>query len=254
VNVLVCVKRVPAPGGRIGLTEDQKALETRHLGFTVSPHEECAIEEAVQIVERHGGTSTVLTLGTAEAEEQLRMAISMGADHAVLVEADDGDWDPEATSRALINAIQALTAEGESFDLVMFGNESADAGHHQVGIRVAHALGLPIVSGIKGIDLDDGKATLRRDSPEGYELYEVDLPAAAAVKEGINLPRYPTMKGRLRARNAEIRRIPAEAKPGGLRRQRFVYPPQDESETVILGDGPDAASRVADILAELGLL
>ena len=70
MNVLVCVKRVPITGGKIVLTPDERAIETRHLGFTISPHEECGVEEAVRIAERHGGSTTVLTLGPAEAEEQ----------------------------------------------------------------------------------------------------------------------------------------------------------------------------------------
>jgi electron transfer flavoprotein beta subunit len=254
VNVLVCVKRVPAPGGRIVLTEDGRAIDTRHLGFTVSPHEECAVEEAVRIVEAHGGTATVLTLGSPESEEQLRQAIAMGADRGVLVEADEADWDPQATATALVEAIRTLRDEGDDFDLILFGNESADAGHFQVAVRVAHALGLPIVGGIKGIELADGVATLRRESPDGYERYEVDLPAAVAVKEGINLPRYPTMKGRLRARKAELTHVPAKHEPGGLARRRFTYPPQEETETVVLGEGPEAAARIVDIFEELGLL
>src|SRR6201999_2263052 len=72
MNVLVCVKRVPLTGGRIVLTEDERAISTRHLGFTVSPHEECGAEEAVRLIEAHGGSSTALTLGPAEAEGQLR--------------------------------------------------------------------------------------------------------------------------------------------------------------------------------------
>jgi len=85
MNILVCVKRVPAPGARINITEDGQAVDTAFLGFTVSPHEECAVEQAVQLIEKHGGEVTVLTLGPAEAEEQLRTAVSVGAAKAVLV-------------------------------------------------------------------------------------------------------------------------------------------------------------------------
>ncbi|MGH2926599.1 MAG: electron transfer flavoprotein subunit beta/FixA family protein, partial [Solirubrobacteraceae bacterium] len=83
MRILVCVKRVPLTGGKITLTEDQRAIQTRHLGFTVSPHEECAAEEAVRLVESHGGSSTVLTLGPSEAEEQLRDLRAIGADDAI---------------------------------------------------------------------------------------------------------------------------------------------------------------------------
>ena len=82
MNVLVCVKRVPATAGKITLTADEQAIDTRYLGFTVSPHEECAVEEAVRIVEAHGGSSTVLTLGPEEATDQLREAMAVGIDRA----------------------------------------------------------------------------------------------------------------------------------------------------------------------------
>jgi electron transfer flavoprotein beta subunit len=253
MDVLVCVKRVPAPGGRIVLTDDQRAIDTRHLGFTISPHEECAVEEAVRIVERLGGTSTVLTLGGEESEEQLRQAIALGIDHGVLVEADEADLDPQALARALTDAIGTLAEEGQRYDLILFGNESADAGNHQVGVRVAHALGLPVVAGIKRIDVED-RVTLRREIPDGFEVYELPLPAAVGVKEGLNLPRYPSMTGRLRARKAEIRRIVGRTEPGGLERIRFVEPERVETETVLLGSGPEAAPGVVDVIEELGLL
>ena len=83
MRVLVCVKRVPAPGAKINITADGQAVDTAYLAFTTSPHEECAVEEAVQLVERHGGEATVLTLGPAEADEQLRYAASIGVNKAV---------------------------------------------------------------------------------------------------------------------------------------------------------------------------
>ena len=151
MNILVCVKRVPAPGAKINVTDDGQAVDAAHLGFTTSPHEECALEEAVQITERDGGEVTVLTLGPSEAEEQLRYAASVGAHHLILVPTDGSAWDPQRTATALAEAIeQAEAANGAPFDLVLMGNESADSGGFQVGVRVAHKLGRPIVNGIKG--------------------------------------------------------------------------------------------------------
>src|SRR4026207_2213240 len=94
MRILVCVKRVPAPGARINITADGQAIDTAFLGFTISPHEECAVEEAVQLVEQHGGEATVLTLGPAEADEQLRYAASLGVAKAVLVPLDGADGGP----------------------------------------------------------------------------------------------------------------------------------------------------------------
>ena len=156
MNTLVCVKRVPITGGKIVLTDDERAIETRHLGFTVSPHEECAVEEAVRIAEAHGGTTTVLTLGPPEAEEQLRDALALGIDRAVHLVTDGSDWDPEATAAALVDAIETERMAGNPYDLVIFGSESADNGNYQVGIRVAHALGRSCVTGLKGLAVQDG--------------------------------------------------------------------------------------------------
>lgn len=250
MRILVCIKRVPAPGARIVLNEDGQSIDTSLLSFAVSPHEECAVEEAVQQAETHGGTVTVLTLGPPEAEEQLRSALAVGANEAVLIPTDGSDWDPISTSAAIASTVEELESEGQ-FDLILFGNESADAGGYQVGIRVAHALERPVVSGIKGIDIEDGSATLRREIATGSEVYSVPLPAVVAVKEGINLPRYPTLKGRLNAKKVEVERVEQERVGSGQAMVRLVTPVQEVSETTILGDGADAAPAVVDVLEEV---
>ena len=252
MRVLVCVKRVPAPGARINLTPDELAVDTTNLGFTTSPHEECAVEAAVQLVEAHGGEATVLTLGPAEAEDQLRYAVSVGMAGAVLIPIDGPDWDPQRTARAITSAITTLEGDDGPFDLVLFGNESADAGGFQVGVRVAHALGRPMVNGAKGLDVVDGRAVVRRETDAGVERYELPLPAAVGVKEGINLPRYPTMKGRLASKKATVRRIEVDVPEGGQRPVRLVRPVEKASDTTFLGQGADAAPAVVDLLTELG--
>jgi electron transfer flavoprotein beta subunit len=262
LRILACVKRVPAPGAQITLTPDARAIDARNLSFTTSPHEECAVEEGLRLVEAHGGDLTVLTVGPPEAEEQLRFAVSVGAQHAVLVTTDESargdDPDPQATARAITAAVRELEAEGGPFDLLLFGNESADAGGFQVGIRVARALGRPVVNGIKAIEISPGPTghgvvTARRESDSGFEVYALALPAVVGVKEGINLPRYPTLPGRLKSKKAELGAIIARASPGGLAMQRFETPAVEVRETVILGRGADAAPAVVDLLVELGL-
>ena len=115
MRILVCVKRVPAPGAKIVLTPDGQDIDSSLLGFTVSPHEECAVEEAVRIVEREGGSVTVMTLGPPEAEEQLRSAVAVGATSAVLLPTDIPDWDPVSTAKALTAAIGEMeTGQGGS--------------------------------------------------------------------------------------------------------------------------------------------
>jgi electron transfer flavoprotein beta subunit len=249
LNVVVCVKRVPETGARISLTADAQAIDTTHLGFTISPHEECAVEEAIRLVAERGGSTTVLTLGPPEAVEQLRNAVAMGIESAILLETDGDDWDPQATAAAIAEAVR-----GRPLDLLLFGNESADNGHYQVPIRVAHALGLSCVTGIKGIELRDGRVLARREAGGGWEVLELTVPTVIAVREGINLPRYPSLPGRLRAKKTEVERIVPERRAGGLAKVRLTLPPEDARTVEILGDGAGAAPRVVEVLRELGLV
>jgi len=263
VRVLVCVKRVPAPGARITLTADHSAIDVKNLGFTTSPHEECAVEEAIRLVEQHGGEATVLTLGPAEAEEQLRYAVSVGITKAVHVShpslVDQADWDPQATAAALADAIAALEAADGAFDLILFGNESADAGGFQVGVRVARKLGRPIVNGIKAIRIEantvgDTAVVAQRESTSGFEVYNLPLPAVLGVKEGLNLPRYPTLPGRLKSKKAEIVSHTVEPVAGGLITENFDNAAEVVVQTTMLGTGAESAPAIVDLIERLGLL
>jgi electron transfer flavoprotein beta subunit len=251
MNVLVCVKRVPLTGGKITLTDDERAIQTRHLGFTVSPHEECGAEEAVRLIERHGGTSAVLTLGPPEAEEQLRDLMAIGVDSAIHLVTDGSEWDPQATAAAIVDAVQQ---QPDSPDLILFGNESADAGNYQVAIRVAHALGLPCVTGIKAIEVDGATVRCEQEVPGGRDVYEAPMPAVVTVKEGINLPRYPSVPGRLRAKRKPLQTLtPTPADPR-LELVKLKLPAGTGKQARVLGNGPDAAPAVVEVLREVGVL
>jgi electron transfer flavoprotein beta subunit len=252
MNILVCVKRVPLTGGKIVLTDDQRAISTRHLGFTISPHEECGCEEAVRLVEQQGGSSTVLTLGPPEAEEQLRDMMAIGIDRAVhLVTDEPEEWDAQATAIAIVEAIRA---QAEPFDLMLFGNESADAGNYQVAIRVARKLGLPVVTGVKAITTQDGSLRCEQEVAGGRDVYELPMPAVVTVKEGINLPRYPSVPGRLRAKRKPLETsTPTRLEPK-LEMVKLSLPPGSGKQAEVLGDGAGAAPAVVGVLHELGLV
>jgi electron transfer flavoprotein beta subunit len=254
MRILALVKRVPATGGRITLAPDGRSIDTAYLGFVVSPHEECAVEEAVRLAEAHGGETVVMTLGPAEAADQLRDALAIGVERAVHLETDGSDWDPVATAAALADAVRALEADGGPFDLILAGNESADSGGYQVGIRLAVALDRPVVNGVKSLEIDGSTARARRQAPGGWEVYEVPLPAVIGVREGINLPRYPSVPGRLRAKRKEIDRVVPTRAAGGPEMARMALPVEQAQEVEILGSGPDAAPRVVEVLREIGVL
>jgi len=253
MDVLACIKRVPETGAKIVLTEDQQRIDTSNLGHTMSPHEECAIEEAVQQVEEHGGSATVLTLGPDEATEQLQTGLAMQADEATLLETEGGEWSPRATAGAIADAIRENSdGAGLGFDLLLFGNESADMENYQVGVRVARELDLPFVAGVKTLDVEGDTAIAGREITGGEELYEVDLPAAISVKEGINQPRYASMRAKMQARRQEVERLDPdhEEGPGSFEKVQLRAPEEDDSEAEILGEGTEAVPEVIEVLKE----
>jgi electron transfer flavoprotein beta subunit len=253
VRILIAVKRVPMTGGRIVLTQDAQAIETKHLGFTISPHEECGVEEAVRLIEANGGESVVLTLGPTEAEEQLRDAMALGADRAIHLVSDGEEWDPQATAGAIVDAIRADEAANGPFDLVFFGNESADSGGFQVGIRVAHALGRPVATGLKGVTVESGSVRCEQEVAGGRDVYVLPLPAVVTVLEGLNLPRYPSVPAKLRAQRKPLDASSPARPESKLERLRLVVPESQGKEAEILGRGPEAAPAVVEVLQRIGV-
>jgi electron transfer flavoprotein beta subunit len=254
MRVLVCIKRVPNAAGRIVLSADAREMETRHLGFTISPHEECAIEEAVRLVEANGGESVVLTLGPADAVEQLRDAMAVGVSRAIHLETDGQEWDAQATAGAIVDAIRADEEASGPLDLVIFGNESADAGGYQVGIRTAHALGRPVATGLKGVAVGGATVRCEQEVSGGRDVYELPLPAIFTVLEGLNVPRYPSVPGRLRARSKPVASSRPARPASGLEMVRLVVPEGKATGAEILGDGPAAAAAVVEMLQAAGVV
>ena len=254
MRALVCIKRVPFTGGKMVLAPDSMALETRHLGFTISPHEECGVEAAVRLVESNTGESVVLTLGPPEAIEQLRDAMALGIDRAIHLQTEIAEWDPEATASAIVDAIRADEAASGPFDLIFFGNESADSGGYQVGLRVARALGRPAVTGLKGVKVEGASVRCEQEADGGRDVYVVPMPAVLTVKEGLNLPRYPSVPGRMRAGRKPVVTSTPPKPPARLEMLRLVVPPGQGRRAEVLGSGPAAATAVVEMMRKFGVV
>ena len=254
MRIAACIKRVPITGGRIVLTDDARAINTQHLGFTMSPHEECGVEEAVRLIEANKGDSVVLTLGPPEAVEQLRDAMALGVDRAIHLETDGAEWDGDATAAALLEAIRADESAHGPFDIVFFGNESADSGGFQVGIRVAHALGRPCAIGLKKVTIEGTSVRCEQEVEGGRDIYVVPLPAVLTVKEGLNLPRYPSVPGRMRARSKPVATSTPVRPAPRLELVKLAVPAGQGRRAEPLGSGPAAASAVVDVLVKAGVL
>jgi electron transfer flavoprotein beta subunit len=248
MKIIVCVKQVSIITTRCGIDTLTNRLLSGEMVYKLNPHDEAAVEEALVIREKHGGTVTVLTLGPARAEESLRWCLAMGADEAIhVVEEASPDRSPFAVSNVLAELICGL-----EYDLILFGKLAIDDEMGQTGTLVAESLDLPVVASVVRIELLPGerRAILYRSLGRGdREVVECCLPAVFTMDMQANRPRYPTLGGRRLAERREIRtvcmkreaeaiprpeRIPAveiiRMTPPKIRPKKILAP--DENETV----------------------
>ncbi len=253
-DVLVCVKRVPDVSGEVLLTDDKQSVDARFVGFTTSDHDQCAVEIAVQVATATEGAVTVASVGAAEAVEQIRSALGVGCTAAVLVEADPSSLGPADVAHEIAAVVRDHEGSATaSYDLLLLGNDAADSGDFQVAIRLADELGLPVVTGMKTVEVRDGVAVCRGDGPLGTETFEVPLPAVVSVLEGGVEPRYPTITGRMKAKKVAVETRAPSRPPVGSGRVTLNLPPTESSSAAMLGEGPEAAAAVVDLFEKLGV-
>lgn len=254
MKVLVCIKRVPDVAGEVMLAADEQSVDARHVGYTVSNHENSAVELAIRVADATGGSVTLLTVGSSDAVEQLRSLLALGCHAATLVEADPVTLGPADVAREIATVVEDHAASGVGYDLVLLGNDAMDSGDFQVGIRLAYALGWPVVNGVSVVETADGRAITRGDGPEGEETFSVPLPAVVTVLEGGVEPRYPSLKGRMAAKKIEIETRSAATEHLGSARVKLLVPPAQPSNVQVLGEGEAAAVAVVDLLESLKVL
>lgn len=166
----------------------------------INPYDEYAIEEALKLKEEHGGEVTVITVGEQEAEKELRTALAMGADKAVLIDNEEvEDGDPFSTASML-----AAYLKDKKADIVLAGNVTVDGGTGQVGLRVAEELGMTAVTSITKLSVVANTATLERDVEGDLETVEASLPLLVTCQQGLNEPRYPSLPGIMKAKKKPL--------------------------------------------------
>jgi electron transfer flavoprotein alpha/beta subunit len=204
LNIVVCIKQVPETT-EVQFDEETGRLKREGVAAIINPFDEYAIEEALRLKEKHGGTVKVITMGPPWAADALRDAIAMGADEGWL--ATDrvfGGADTWATSLTLAKCIEKMGP----YDLIICGLKTTDGDTGQTGPEMAEHLDIPHVCYVSEIkELKDRKVTLRRNMDEGVETLEAKLPLLLSVGKDINQPRLATLRGRLKAKKAEIREI-----------------------------------------------
>ncbi|MEH7384217.1 electron transfer flavoprotein subunit beta/FixA family protein [Bacillus sp. JJ1521] len=168
--------------------------------FIINPYDEYAIEEAIILRDQHGGEVTVVTVGEEEAEKELRTALAMGADKAVLIDSEDiGEIDQFTVATLL-----AAYIKKQQYDIILGGNVTIDGGSGQVGPSVAEILGIPQVTTITKLEVAAGKATIVRDVEGDEETVEVSMPVLVTAQQGLNEPRYPSLPGIMKAKKKPL--------------------------------------------------
>lgn len=201
MNIFVVMKRTFDTEEKI-VFEDGK-INNDGAEFIVNPYDEYAIEEALKLREKHGGEVTIVTIGEEEAEKELRTALAMGADKAVLIENEDlDDWDAFSTAKILSTYLK-----DKEVDIVLAGNVTVDGGSGQVGPRLAEELGISAVTTVTKLSVDNGKATIERDVEGDSEILEVSLPLLITCQQGLNEPRYPSLPGIMKAKRKPIETV-----------------------------------------------
>ena len=195
-----------------------------------------------------------MTVGAEDAAEQLRSALALGCTAATHVVADPVGYGAADVADEIAAVVKAHEAEGRSHDVILLGNDAADTGDFQVGIRLAYALGRPVVAGAGTVAVADGTVTVVAEGPVGTDTYELPVPAVVTVLEGGVEPRYPTVSGRMKAKKIAIEeRAAAVATPRGPKRVKLTLPPPVPNQVQILGEGPSAAAAVKQVLVDLGV-
>lgn len=260
MNIVVCVKRVPETADAdVAINKSGKDIEKAGLAFDLNEWDSYAIEEAIALKEKYGGTVTVLTLGGEESNETLRKCLAMGADEAIrLSDPAFAGSDALATARVLAEAIRPIP-----YDLVLTGVQAEDDGYGQVGGALAHLLSIPHASLVCRLEVQDRKVKAHRELEGGLEeVVEVDLPCLLTIQTGINQPRYVSITGIRKVAKKEIKvlgtkELSLSATEVGLlgadlRVDELFLPPVGEGAQILEGNVEEVSLKVLDILKDKG--
>ncbi|MEM7166050.1 MAG: electron transfer flavoprotein subunit beta/FixA family protein [Planctomycetota bacterium] len=246
MKIAVCMKRVPDTATKIRVAADNQSIDSADVQYVISPYDEFAIEEAIQIKDKVGdSTVTIYCYGPEAAQQNVRQALAMGADDGVIIQSDGAGLDPYRAAKNLAKAIQ----DRGGADLVLFGRASVDGQSGQVGPMVARLLDMPCLTEVVNVELDGTTIKIERESEGGREHAEAALPAALTCQKGLNEPRYANLKGIMAAKKKPIETIPAAEFSPALNIASLT-PPAPRPDGKIVGEGVEAVPELVRLLRE----
>jgi electron transfer flavoprotein beta subunit len=262
LDIIVCVKHVPETAeAELKIDASGKAVEKTGLVFDINEWDDYALEEAVRLKEKVGGTVTAITVGTADSDSTLRKCLARGADKAIrLTDPKFEGSDGYAIAKILHSVIRKL-----HFDLILTGLQAGDDGNAAVGPILAEMLRIPHITMAKKIELGTGVAKANRELEGGLEeIVEVKLPALFAVSTGINEPRYVSIMGIRKAMQKEVKVMSLadtgltenDVGPTGswIKIEKMYMPPIEKQAEFLKGNPDEVAAKIAEIIKSRGLI
>src|SRR5262249_8939644 len=250
MKIVVAMKQVPARDSLLRAGPSTKWIEEADLTYEINEPDAYALEEGLQLKEKHGGEVVALCLGPARAQQSIREALAKGADRAIHIELDDvANFDPLATARLLAAALKP-----ESPDLVLTGLQSDDLGYGQTGVILAELLALPHGTIIMQVEKQDGGIRVKRELEDGwFQHVEMPLPALLTIQSGISKLRYATLMGINQAKSKEIRPVTAAdlgvwAANPSIRLDRLYVPERSKQTQLFDGSPKEAAAKLVEKL------
>lgn len=244
MKIVVCIKRVPDTEARIRIGGGGTTIDPSGIKFVISPYDEFALETALRLKDAHGATEVLaVSVGESTTGEQLRSALAMGADGAVLLKGQ-----PTLDGLATAHALAAEIGEQEA-DLVLLGMKAVDGDQQQVGPMLAELLDRPCVTLAATVELENGGVVCHREGEVGVEVVEAPLPAVVTITKGDFEPRYPSLKGIMAAKKKPLAEKDAQLAPGRIQVRELTLPPERPAGRIV-GEGTDAVPELVRLLRE----
>jgi electron transfer flavoprotein beta subunit len=249
MKIFVAIKQVPIRDSQLRVQSSGRWIEESDLSFEINEPDAYALEEALQLKEKHGGEVVVLCLGPARAQQTIREALAKGADRAIHIEEEN------LASQDTLGAAKLLAAEAktESPDLILTGLQSDDLGYGQTGVVMAELLGHSHSTIIMQAEVDGSTIRVKRELEDGwFQHIAMPLPAVLTIQSGGNKLRYATLMGIKKAKNKEIKRVTVQelggASPALATIQKIYQPHKAKQAQILSGDAKSAAHQLVEKL------
>ncbi len=245
MKFVVAIKQVPLRDSSLRIAASGVWIDEANLQYEINEPDAYALEEALQLREKHGGEVVVLCAGPERAGQTIREALAKGADRAIHVETSEGALDTLATARLLADAVKS-----EAADLILTGLQSDDLGYGQTGVVLAELLGMPHSTIIMQVEIQDGALRVKRELEDGwFQHIGMPLPAVLTIQSGLNKLRYATLMGIKKAKRKEIRVVKAEAGATAPVVIEKIYAPlKSKQAQIFTGDAKTAAAQLVEKL------